>query len=312
VAIGVGVVTLAALYRGIVSVSRTGIALGVAAVVTLLVVTCAAFAHFSPHLATTLAPGDTFAGGLRAGLGQALVIAMYDYLGYGTANNLGDEVIAPSTTLPRAIVISIVLVAGLYVTMQAGVLGAMPWQTFVPLADGSLPPLGQHLASAIVEQAFGKPAATVATLLVLVTAFASTYGGLLGVSRIPFAAAVDGNFLARFAHVHGRLRFPDFSLAVMGGLALAGCLFSLDQLINGLTAAGTLIASIAQIAALFAMRAQGVRAPYRMWLYPLPALLALAGWVYVFCSSGPAAMLYGVATLAAGAVVFAMWRRAAR
>jgi amino acid transporter len=175
-----------------------------------------------------------------------------------------------------------------------------------------LPPLGQHLASAIVEQAFGKPAATVATLLVLVTAFASTYGGLLGVSRIPFAAAVDGNFLARFAHVHGRLRFPDFSLAVMGGLALAGCLFSLDQLINGLTAAGTLIASIAQIAALFAMRAQGVRAPYRMWLYPLPALLALAGWVYVFCSSGPAAMLYGVATLAAGAVVFAMWRRAAR
>jgi amino acid transporter len=293
-AIGVGIVTLLALYRGIVSIARTGIVLGIVAVVTLLFVAAGAFAHFSPHLAWTLAPGDSLWSGLRAGLGQALVIAMYDYSGYGTANNLGDEVVDPAKTLPRSILLAVALVAALYVAMQAGILGALPWASYVPLQDGTLPPLGQHLGAAVVELAFGKTAAVVATLLVLVTAFASVYGGLLGASRIPYAAASDGNFLRPFAHVDERKRFPDVSLVALGILALAGCLFTLQQLIDALTAAGTLIASIVQ-------------------MFPLPALLALTGWIYVFCSSGLPAIGYGLATLAAGGAVYALTlQRAAR
>ncbi|MDQ2864702.1 MAG: APC family permease [Candidatus Eremiobacteraeota bacterium] len=303
-AVAVGIVTILALYRRISAVSRTGIWLAAASIVTLLCVIAASYMHFSPHQAFALPPHDSFWNGLRAGLGQALIIAMYDYLGYSQSSYIGGEVLHPQRTLPRSIVVSIATVAVLYVTMQIGVLGAIPWQSIIPSADGTLPAIGQHVASTIVEATFGSVAADVVTTLILITAFASVYGNLLGYSRVPFAAAEDGVFLPPFAHVHRTLRFPDFSLIVMGIIALPCCLLSLDQVINALTTGIVLIQSIAQIAALVLLRRRGAHAPYRMFLYPLPAIAALAGWAYVFLSAGTAAIDFGLGSLALGVVVF--------
>jgi len=306
-AIAVGGVTLVALYRAITTVSRISMGLAGASIVTLLCVIVASYAHFSPAQALALPAPDSFWAGMRAGLGQALIIAMYDYFGYGQSSTIGGEVRAPARTLPRSILISIALVAVLYVAMQFGILGAVKWESLVPLADGSLPPLGQHLASTIVEQRFGVAAAGIVTLLVLVTAFASVYGNLLGFSRIPFAAAEDGVFLPSFAHLHPKHRFPDVSLVAIGLLALPACLFPLDQIINALTSGIVLVQSIAQIVALGVLRWRGIRAPYRMWLFPLPALIALIGWAYIFEQSGTGAIVYGLATVAAGVAVFLVW-----
>jgi len=303
VAVAVGIVTVVSLYRGIKAIEKISIILGVCSVVALLCVTAASFARWSPHLAAQLGPGDVW-GGLRAGLGPALVIAMYDYMGYYAANLIAGEVAVPHRTLPRSILIAIAIVATLYITMQAGVLGAIPWQQFVPLADGTLPPLGQHLSSAIVERVAGAPAAIALTVLILVTAFASTFAVLLGASRVPQAAARDGNFPRIFAHENKREKFPDVSLAVMGGVALIACFFTLDQVINALTAGIVLTQGIGQVAVLFVLRARGVRAPYRMWLFPLPAIVALAGWVYIFASSGVPAMLLGVLSIVLGMGVY--------
>ena len=303
-AIAIGAVTLFALYRGITTISKIGVWLAAASLLTLLIVIVAAYAHFSPGQAFALPAHDSFWNGLRAGLGQALIIAMYDYLGYNQSSCIGGEVIDPARNIPRSIVISIVLVAVLYISMQIGILGAIPWQSLIPLSDGSLPVLGQHVASTVVEHSFGVVAAIVLTVLVLVTAFASVYGNLLGYSRVPFAAAADGVFLKPFAHVHGKYRFPDVSLLVMGLLALPFCLFSLDQVINALTTGIVLIQSIAQIVALGLLRQRGVRAPYRMWLFPIPALVALAGWIYVFSSAGAFAIAFGFVSLGAGTIVF--------
>jgi amino acid transporter len=304
VAIGIGIVTLAALYRGISSASQIGTWLALAAVGTLVCVIVASYAHFSPAQAFATAPLTSFWSGLGAGLGQALIIAMYDYQGYNASSCVGGEVIAPARTIPGSILLAIALVAALYVTMQLGLLGAISWQAIVPLPDGSLPPLGQHVASAVVQQAFGEPAAVVVTVLILITAFASVYGCMLGYSRVPYAAAVDGVFLKPFAHLHPKQRFPDVALVVMGVIALIACFFKLDQVINALVAASVLVQSIAQIAALFVLRARGVRTAYRMWLFPVPALVALAGWAYIFIAAGPAAIAFGVVTLLAGAIVF--------
>lgn len=309
-AIAVGIVTLAALYRSIVKISRTGILLGIASVVTLLCVIVASYAHFSPSQALTLPSHDSILSGLRAGLGQGLIIAMYDYLGYNQSSCIGGEVVNPSRTIPRSIMISIAIVAVLYITMQLGVIGAIPWQSLIPLADGSLPPLGQHVASTIVEHSFGVAAAGIVTVLILLTAFASVYGNLLGYSRVPYAAAADGVFLRPFAHLNDKHRFPDVSLVVMGLLALVACLFPLNQVINALTTGIVLIQSMAQIVALIAIHNRGIRAPYQMWLYPVPALVALAGWIYIFWSAGAAAIIFGFVSLLAGATVFFI--RAAR
>jgi amino acid transporter len=304
-AVAVGIVTLLALYRGITAIAKTGIVLALIVLAALAAVIVAAFAHFSAAQAFAFPSGDSFWSGLRAGFGPALIIAMYDYTGYGAANTIGGEVVAPQRTLPRAIVIAIGLVAAAYVALQTGVLGAIRWQTIVPQPDGSLPPLGQYVASAVVEHSFGVPAAVVVTLLILITAFASVYGNLLGFSRIPFAAAVDGAFFRAFAHLHARHRFPDVALLVIGLLALPACFwFSLDQTIAWLTTGIVLIQPIGQVAALAALRLRGERAPFRMALYPLPALIALAGWLLVFASAGTAAIAFGVVSLAGGTLVF--------
>ncbi|MDQ6766268.1 MAG: amino acid permease, partial [Candidatus Eremiobacteraeota bacterium] len=237
----VGVATIIALYRGIKTISRIGLLLGAASLLTLLCVIVGSYVHFSPAQALTLPDHDSIWSGLRAGLGQALIIAMYDYLGYNQSSCIGGEVVNPAKTIPRSIIISIVLIAVLYITMQLGIIGAISWKSLIPLADGSLPPLGQHVASAIVEHSFGVTAAGIVTGLILITAFASVYGNLLGYSRVPYAAAADGVFLRPFGHIDPKHKFPDVSLVVMGLIALVACLFSLDLVINALTTGIVLI-----------------------------------------------------------------------
>jgi amino acid transporter len=305
-AVAIGVVTLLALARGIGAIARTSVALGGAVVVTLLCVIAAAYGH--PTVAHPLALGAGGAGAwgvVRAGFGAALILTMYDYLGYGQAACIGDEIVDPPRTLPRATVLAVTIVAVLYVALQVGVLRALPWQAILADPNG----LGQHVASSIVARAAGAGAAIVVTVLILVTTFASVYGNLLGISRIPYAAAVDGLFPRAFAHLQPRLRYPDVALVVIGVLALPACLFPLDQVIAALTTAIVLVQSIAQIVALFVLRARHERAPYRMALYPLPALIALAGWGYAFLSAGSAAIGYGLVSLAAGVAAF-WWRGA--
>jgi amino acid transporter len=237
-------------------------------------------------------------------LGQGLLIAIYDYLGYNQASSIGGEVIRPSRTLPLSIIISVLIVAAIYLTLQLGILGAIPWAQVIPRPDGSLPPFGQHIASAIVERSFGAPAATGVTLLIIVSAFASMYANLLGYSRIPYAAAAQGQFLRPFAHLHPTHRFPDVSLLTIGLLALPAALLPLDAVFNALTTGMVLIQSVALIVALGVVRARGIGSPYRMWMYPVPALVALACWIFVFWSAGPAAISFGMVTLAIGAAVF--------
>ncbi|HTW85908.1 MAG TPA: APC family permease [Candidatus Sulfotelmatobacter sp.] len=302
-AVAIGVVTLLALARGIGAIARTGIVLGAGVVVTLLCVIVAAYAHPTVAQPFALGAGDSLWGGLRTGLGAALILTMYDYLGYGQAACIGDELVEPRRTLPRATVLAVLLVAVLYVALQIGVLRALPWAAVVADPSG----LGQHVGSTIVEHAAGVGAAIVVTVLILVTTFASVYGNLLGFSRIPFAAARDGLFPRVFAHVQRRHRFPDVSLVTIGVLALPACLFPLDQVIAALTTAIVLVQAIAQIVALAVLRARGERAPYSMPLYPLPALVALAGWLYAFASAGGAAIGYGLVSIAAGVAVF-WWR----
>jgi amino acid transporter len=309
VATGVGVVTLLALYRRISRVSQIGIVLAGATLLTLALTTVAAYVQFEPARAFALDPHDSVWSGLRGGFGAALVIAMYDYLGYGCASMLGDEVREPQRTLPRAIVGAIIVVGAFYVLLQTGVLGAIDWHTVAPAADGTVPAPGQHIASTIVERAFGTPAARAVTVLVLITAFASTFGALLAGSRVPYAAARDGRFPRVFAHLDATRDFPDVALVTIGVLALPACFFSLDEVINALVAAGILVQSIAQIAALALLRRREPTAPFRVPLYPLPALVALAGWAYLFVASGRSAMIYGIVTVAAGALVYAFARR---
>ncbi len=293
-AAAVGIVTLAALYRAIPQIARTALLLGGVALITLVAVALAGLTHPHAPLAQTLPSTFSFAVALPA-LGAALVITLYDYSGYADVCALGDEVVAASRTIPRAIVISVLAVAGAYVLLNVGVVSALAPKEIA----GS-----NTVASLVAERAFGAPFAIAVTVAVLVTAFGSTYGLLLAAARVPYAAARDGDFLAPFARLHPRGRFPSVALVAIGLLALPASLLPLDAVIAALTAGIVLVQGVAQVFALAIARRTQPRAPFRVPLYPLPPLIALAGWLFLFVSTGPVAIAFGLGTLALGAVVF--------
>jgi amino acid transporter len=301
-AAGVGIVTLLALYRPIPQIARTALVLGGVALVTLLAVAFAGLTHPYAPPAHTLAMTFSFGIGIVA-LGNALVITLYDYGGYGDVCALGDEVVMPSRTIPRAIVLSVLFVGAAYVLLNLGVAVAVPPKEIA--SSGTI-------ASVVAQRAFGTPFAVAVTLAVMITAFGSTYGLLLGASRIPYAAALNGDFLAPFAKLHASGRFPVVSLVTIGLLALPASLLPLDAVISALTAGIVLVQGVGQIVALAVARAAQPNAPLRVPLYPLPPLIAAAGWVAIFWSTGWISIAFGLVTLAAGALLFLVRARIAR
>ena len=231
VAIAAGIATIVLLATSITRIASIAIGLFAIAVTTLVAVTLAAWMHFVPAHAFA-PPASAFAWGpFAAGLGSGLIITFYDYGGYNTITGIGAEVVQPWRTMPRSILLAIGIVAGLYMLLQIGVLGSIPWEQFA-VDPSQLPESAKFVASSVVERAWGTAAAGAVTVLILITAFASTYALLLWASRVPYAAACDGLFLRAFGRLHSRDAYPYVGLLVIGALALVACLLPLDQIIN--------------------------------------------------------------------------------
>lgn len=294
---------LVALYRRIQTIGRLTTLIWVIMLVAVGGVTIASFTHFDSARAFTIPDGAlTLDPKFFAGLGAGLVIAIYDYLGYNTVAYMGDELREPGRVMPRAIVYSIVGMMAIYLCMNVGVLGAMPWQDIAKSSS---------VGAAVLEQAWGPTVAQVFTALIVIAAFGSVLAGLLGGSRVPYNAAKDGLFLPAFGRLHPRGHFPHVALVVMCAITAVGSMFKLDDVINMLVAVMVILQSLAQIAALTILRRRQptLRRPYRMFLYPLPSILAAIGWAYVYWASGKAPMLLALAWLAAGTVAFLVWAR---
>ncbi|MDQ6826698.1 MAG: amino acid permease, partial [Candidatus Eremiobacteraeota bacterium] len=312
VAISVGLLTIVLLYRRVTFISQLSVGLSLAAIVTLLLIIAAALPHANFARALHVDSHSGFGLGFVAGLGQALIITLYDYTGYSDAALIGDEVRDPRRTVPWAILLSIVIVAALYIALQIGALSVLPWQELVGKAPGTVTDSAQFFAATLVSRTWGTLAARIVTFLILITAFASLFGNLLGASRIPYAAARDGAFFKVFGRLHPTGHFPHVSLLLIGGLALPAAFLPLGDVITYLTTGIVLIQGIAQVLALFYLRLQGQNTPFKMWLFPLPAIVALLGWGFAFYNSGSRAILFGLGTLALGVSVYFVTARLQR
>jgi APA family basic amino acid/polyamine antiporter len=272
------------LYRRITLIERLSKFLWVGVMLTILWVITAGVTHFDSKLAFDFPPG---AFALRpeffTGLGAALLVAVYDYWGYYNVCFFGGEVKDPGSTIPRAVLLSILFVAIIYIVMNISILGVIPWREFAGTANT---PAQRYVISSFMERLYGPRAGLMATALIMWTAFASVFSLLLGYSRVPFAAARDGNYFRIFAKVHPRHRFPYVSLLVMGGIATLFCFFRLADVIAALVVIRILVQFLAQIVGVIVLRVRrpDLPRPFRMWLYPLPALVALGGFIYVLIS----------------------------
>ncbi len=303
IAAGLSLAITALLCRHIGVIGWFGIVLAVGTFGALLAVIGAGMSHFHPSLLEI--PKDAFAwknaGPMATGLGSAMSIAVYCYLGYYNICHLGDEVRDPGRVIPRAVIRSIWIVATLYVVMNLAVLGVIPWQEIVNADDSVMAELFNRL--------YGHRAAVVFAWLVALTGLAGGFAVTLGYSRIPFAAARQGDFFGVFSTLHAR-GFPVVSLLAFGTLTAISCFFPLDYVIEAAVAVRILLQFIGQIVALHVLRTTrpDVVLPFRMRLYPLPSLLAAAGWIFVLGTSKWTVLLAAFGLTAAGFPVFLIWQ----
>ncbi|MFI0733456.1 APC family permease [Streptomyces sp. NPDC021225] len=318
VGLGVIVLVVALLWRGVEHIAKITAVMWGVMICSVVLVIAAALSDFDADKAFTY-PAHAFdlgSGAFWTGFAAGLTIGIYDYLGYNTAAYMGAEIKDPGRTLPRAIVASILGIMGIYLLLQIGTLGVVDWhQMLDPNSVAS-----KSVASAVLEETWGKGAADVVTVLILVTAFASVFAGLLGGSRVPYDAARERVFFRPYGTLHPRHRFPVLGLATMGVVTAVGFLIGrhtdLATLIQLLTTVMVIVQALAQILALTVLRRRqpALRRPYRMWLYPVPSLVALVGWLVIYGyadknSPGRHPIEWSLAWVAAGCVAFVLWAR---
>ena len=299
VAAALVLVAVLLLYRRITTIGKLSIVLCVTALGTILWLIYAGVMHGNSSNLLTFPPGAWNLSWLFfAALGHASVQAVYSYLGYYNVCNLGGEMKNPERNIPRAIFISIIGIAILYFAMQSSLLAVVPWQE----ARNS-----PYIATLFFLKLYGEKAAMVATSLILITAFGSVFSATLGYSRVPYAAAKDGNFFSIFARVHPTKHFPHVSLLAIGAVSIAICLtVGLFSVIRSILAMRCLIQFVGQAVGLLLLhrRSRAGRWPFRMWLYPVPVVVSIVGWIAIFISTGRRPMLASLAAMAAGILVY--------
>jgi len=307
-----GVVNIALLYRRIRSIATITLTLWIGTIVTVVAVIVTGALHFDARVAFDFPPGAfNFSIGFLLGLGAAARIGVYDYLGYYDVCYIGDEVENPGRVIPRSILWSTVAVALIYVAINFSIIGVVPWREFVPAAEHTQ---SNFVVSIFMERIFGPGIATAFTAMILWTAFGSVFALLLGYSRIPYAAARDGYFFPVFGRLHSKHGFPYVSLVVLGLLAIIAGFATLGVVIDALITTRILVQFMGQIGAVTLLRRRepDLPRPYRMWLYPLPSLVALLGWIFIFATTPWRIMGFGIGALGLGIVCFLIWSKKKR
>lgn len=293
-------IIVALLYRRIESIGKLSVILWVCVIGTIVWLIGSGINNFSPNLAFTFNQEsiDIFSLVFWAGLGQATVKTMYSYLGYYNVCHLGAEIRSPESNIPRSMFISIIGIAFLYSLMHLSIVGVIPWQE----AKES-----KFVASLFFEKIYGHDIALIATGLILIIAFSSLYAVLLGYSRIPYAAALDGNFFKIFAKLHPTKKFPYISLISIGVIGfIFSLLFKLKDVISAILAMRIIIQFIGQAVGLILWKKQhgSETFPWKMWLYPLPVIIAILAWIGVFFSTGTQFMYGGLIAISLGIIVY--------
>ena len=285
------------LLRRIDVIGRLSVVLWIGVLATLAVVIAVGLPHLKlDAFAFWRAPRHDNLTGF-AGLGAAMIFAVYDYLGYYNIAYLGDEVKDPEKTIPRVIVISILAIAVIYIVMQACIISVLPYETATK---------SHFVVADYIKTLAGSTAARWVSGLIFWTAFASIFSVMLGYSRILFAAARDNNFFSIFARLHATEAYPFVAVIFLGVMTAIFCWLPLRHIIGGILSIRAIIPFAMQVAGSIVLRERQPDRPrpFRMWLYPLPAIVALGLWLYVAFSPEKHLRIGALYVIAAGALFY--------
>jgi fructoselysine transporter len=293
------------LYRKIDSIGKIGVLLWTGVLLTLGWIIIGGIAHGN-FLQPLKNINTDFSWGQLVSFvfGQACVKTVYSYLGYYNVCHLGGEIKDPGKNIPRSMFISVIGIAILYLAMNMSVSSVIPWQEIKHWQDNGL---NNFVVSTFLERLYGPTAAKVGTIMILWVALASLFAVMLGYSRVPYAAAVDGAFFKVFGKLHPTKNFPYVSLLVLAALAFIFSLsFKMKHIIDGILAMRIMVQFIGQAAGVVLLRKRNGTAnlPFKMPLYPLPVLLVIAMWLFIFYATGFTIILSFLLVFGSGLIVY--------
>ena len=308
-AAGISTLVMLSLYRKIQDIAKLMLILWITTLATTGWVIISGLVKMTPRLAFDFPPhAFDLNWAFLVGLGSGTIQVIYNYLGYNQVCYLGGEVKRPERTIPYAVILSILGVTAIDFLLSFSFVSVVPWREMIK--PGSM--AYNAVASVFMDKIYGPWGAIAISVMILFTAFASVFALMLGYSRVPYAAAQDGAFFRWFGVLHPKGEFPHRSLVLVGVLCIAASFFTLADIITALILARLLVVFGGQIIGLFILRKyrREVPRPFKMWLYPAPAILALVGWLYVFGSGiadpvkGWKFALYAFGTIAVGLVAY--------
>ena len=281
------VVVTILLYRKIDSIGRIAVLLWTGVILTMgwIIVGGIAHGNFLQPL-KDINEGFSWAHLASFAFGQACIKSIYSYLGYYNVCHLGGEIKEPGKNIPRSMFISVIGIAILYIAMNTSVGSVISWQEVKQWQDAGV---NNFVVSTFIERLYGHMAANIATIMILWVTMASLFAVMLGYSRVPYAAANDGSFFKVFARLHPTRNFPYISLLVMAAFGFVfSLLFKMSDVISGILAMRIMVQFIGQaIGVLLLRKRNGTSSlPYKMPLYPLPVILVIAMWLFIFYSTG--------------------------
>jgi len=296
---GLVILVFLLLYRKIETIGKISVVMGSVVVLTILWIIISGLTH-QQHPVQLIPTGEAsfFSYAFWAAVGMGSVKTVYSFLGYYNVCHLGGEIKRPEVNIPRSIFISVAGIALLYLLMNISVMGVIRWQSVL---EGD-----KYLVSAFMEKIYGYKAGVVVTVLILCIAFSSLFAVVLGYSRVPYAAAVDGNFFKVFSKLHPTKNFPYVSLILLCTLGFIFSLFmKLSQVISSILAMRILIQFIAQGIGVAFLRTRfgSKNLPFKMFLFPIPVIVSIVIWLFLFFSTGWFA-LWGSLMALAGVIVY--------
>ena len=279
---GLVILVFLLLYRKIETIGKISVVMGSIVVLTIIwIIASGLMAQQQPVKLLPTGTESFFTLAFWAAIGQASVKTVYAYLGYYNVCHLGGEIKNPGKNIPRSIFISIIGISVLYLLMNISVMGVIPWQ--IVKSDD------KYLVSTFMQLIYGNGAGVIVTVLILCIAFSSLFAVVLGYSRVPYAAAIDGNFFKPFAKLHPTKKFPYVSLIVLCALGFVFSLFMrLGDVISSILAMRIIVQFIGQGVGVSLLRKKfGTRElPFKMLLFPLPVIISIAIWIFLFISTG--------------------------
>jgi fructoselysine transporter len=287
------------LYRGIKSIGKISVVLWIITGGTIIWLIISGIPHVNIHQALNfkLSSGN-LSSLFFVALGQASLKSVYSYLGYYNVCHLGAEIKSPEKNIPRSIFISITGIAILYILMNIMVMGVLPWEQVAK---------SEFIVSEYFEHIYNHLTGQIATVLILCIALASLFSVMLGYSRIPYAAALNGDFFPIFAKVHPTHKFPHVSLLCLGGLAfIFSLLFRMKDVITAIVIMRILVQFVSQAVGLILYHYQNRKEskPYKMPFFPFPAILSIIIWLFIFLSNEPKFIGFAIGMIAVGIILF--------